>query len=307
MSSVKVLTLDAVESSQADCALVNNYQVAQISSENYDLYALATGKTMDFSFAIRKSEAALYYILNKIASLVPSASLQSALTEYSSAGKSFSFGEFLRRYMYILIACGLAVAIGIVMFIKRRAENNEKMLKAQLEIQEAQLAVKEKQLENEQKAHEINSMVSSIAADYRSVYSVDLEHDEGCCYRARNGEGSQESDLKGIKLGDQFPFREKFTQYANDFVAESDREGFLKFLEPKNIREKLSQEILTGHRYRTIKDGVEQYEMIRIVDTYLGKARDRINFINVGFADVNSETRELIEQNRALSKALKKA
>ena len=108
-------------------------------------------------------------------------------------------------------------------------------------------------------------------------------------------------------MGDRFPFREKFTQYANDFVAEVDREKFLKFIEPENIREKLSKEITTGCRYHVIKDGVEQYEMIRIVDTYFGQAPDRINFISVGFAEVDSETRELMEQNRVLSESLKNA
>ena len=291
--------LEAIESSKADCVLVNNYQAAQISAAKYDLYAISTGKTMDFSFAIKKSESALYYILNKTASLVPSASLQSKLTEYSSSGMNVSFIEFLRMNIYLVILSGLLLAIGAVIFIKRHAERNEKMLKDKL-------AVQEKQFENEQRAYEIDSMISTIAVDYRSVYSVDLERDEGRCYRIRNSAGNQKSDLEGIKMGDRFPFRENFIRYANKFVAESDREEFLKFIEPENIRAKLSKEIMTGHRYLAIKDGVEQYEMIRIVDTYLGKTRDRINFISVGFADVDSETRELLEKNRALSEELKK-
>ena len=150
-------------------------------------------------------------------------------------------------------------------------------------------------------------MISTIAVDYRSVYSVDLEYDEGYCYRTRNRGGTEESDLEGIKMGDKFKFSENFIRYANNFVAESDREKFLKFIEPENIRVKLSKEIMTGHRYIVIKDGIEQYEMIRIVDTDLGQARDRTNFISVGFADVDSETCELMEQNRILSKALKNA
>ena len=291
--------LNLVESSQADCTLVNNYQVAQFSAAKYDLYALATGKTMNFSFAIKKSESALYYILNKTASLVPNSSLQSALTEYSSSGMNISFGEFLRMHIYLVIASGLAIAIGVIMFIKRRAEQNEKMLKDKL-------AVQEKQLENEQKTYEINSIISTIAVDYRSVYSVDLDNNEGCCYRVKNNTDDEESDLKGIKKGDRFPFRENFILYARNFVAPSDRKNFLKFIEPENIRAKLSKEIMTGHRYLAIKDGIEQYEMIRIVDTNLGKARDRINLISIGFANVDSETCELMEQNRALSEALKK-
>ncbi|MBR4153473.1 MAG: transporter substrate-binding domain-containing protein [Selenomonadaceae bacterium] len=299
--------LNAIENEKANCAIVNNYQAMQYSSENYDLYALATGETMEFSFAVRRSDPALYYILNKTASLISTASLQSALTEYSSSNIKFSFGEFLRMHMYLVIVGGLAFTLFVVMLIRRGAKRKEQLLKDQLEVQERQLEVQRKELENEHKAHEVNSMISSIGADYRSIYSVNLERDEGCCYRAGTGKSNEESDLKGIKMGDRFPFREKFTQYANDFVAEVDREKFLKFIEPENIREKLSKEITTGCRYHVIKDGVEQYEMIRIVDTYFGQAPDRINFISVGFAEVDSETRELMEQNRVLSESLKNA
>lgn len=291
--------LEAVESSQADCALVNNYQVAQISSEKYQLYALATGKTMNFSFATRRSESELYYLLNKTSSLVPNASMQSVLTEYSSSSMTFSFHEFLRRYFYIFIILGAVAAVGVIIFIKRRAQYNEKILKEKL-------AIQEKQFENEQKAHQINLMGSTMSADYRSVFSVDLENDEGCCYRVRNStNNNDESDLIGIRIGDIFPFRENFIRYANNVVAESDREKFLQFIEPENIREKLSKEFVTGHRYRAIKNGVEKYEMIRIIDTYLGKMQDRINFISVGFADVDSEACELLEKNRVLSEELK--
>ena len=104
----------------------------------------------------------------------------------------------------------------------------------------------------------------------------------------------------------------KASKKAIDFPsvnAEIDRADFLKFIEPENIREKLANEIMTAHRYLTIKDGVEQYEMIRIVDVNLGSnsSKNTINAISVGFAEVDSETRELLEKNRTLSEALKKA
>ena len=209
--------LEAVESSRADCALVNNYQTTQFSLDNYDLYALATGKTMDFSFAIRRSDPALYFILNKTASLVPSASLQSALTEYSSSGMNVSFGEFLRQHIYIAIFGSLGIAVALVLFTTHHAEQREKLL-------EEKLAVQAKQMENESKSNEMNTMFSTIAPHYRSVYYVDLKNDEGMCYRAKNDKVRLASDLDGIKKGDKFPFREKFIQYANDYVAESDRE-----------------------------------------------------------------------------------
>ena len=299
--------LNAVESGKANCALVNNYQATQFTSSKYDLYALATGQTMNFSFAVKRTDPALYYILNKTASLVPTASLQSALTEYSSSNVTLSFSEFLRMNMYLVIACGAAVALFVITLIRRSAKRKEQLLQDQLAVQEKQLEIQRKELENEQNAHEVDSMISSIGADYRSIFSVNLKRDEGHCYRAKNNASNGESDLEGIKKGDKFPFREKFIQYANDFVAEADREKFLKFIEPENIRAKLSKEMTTGFRYRVIKDGVEKYEMIRIVDTYFGEAPDRINFVSVGFAGVDSEIRELMEQNRILSESLRKA
>lgn len=205
----------------------------------------------------------------------------------------------MRRYFYVVIILFAAAAFAVIKFNKRRAELREQVLKEKL-------AVQEKEIQNEHRAREINSVGSSIAADYRSIFSVDLEHDAGTCYRARNGSGNVESDLEGVKMGDNFSFSEKFLEYANNFVAEADREKFLNFIKPENIRAKLSKEITTGHRYRAIKNGVEQYEMIRLVDTYLGKARDNINFISVGFADVDSETRELMEENRTLAEKMKK-
>lgn len=155
--------LDTLESEKANCVLVNNYQAMQYSSENYGLYALATGETMDFSFAVRRSDPALYYILNKTASLVPTASLQSALTEYSPSNVKFSFGEFLRMHMYLVIVGGLAFTLFIVMLIRRGAKRKEQLLKDQPEVQERQLAVQKKELENENRAYEVNSNTRTIS------------------------------------------------------------------------------------------------------------------------------------------------
>ena len=51
--------VNAVESSDADCLIISNYQVTQPQFDNYDLYPLTTGETMDFAFAVRKSDHAL--------------------------------------------------------------------------------------------------------------------------------------------------------------------------------------------------------------------------------------------------------
>ncbi len=291
-------TFNKVENSVADCAIINNYQVSQQNFNSYDLYSIATGATMDFAFAVRKDDHALYYILNKTASIIPAASIHSALTEYSNAGYKFSITDFLRSNIYIVIALLAAIAFAALRYTQNKAQQQSKELHERIKVQN-------QMLENERKTHEIDSIISTVAADYRSVYYVDLKRDSGLCYRAK----TNSLDLQGVKKGDRFSFREKLTEYANKYVAEIDRTDFLKFIEPENIRKKLATEIMTAHRYLTIKDGVEQYEMIRIVDVNLGNIsnKDNINSISVGFAEVDSETRELLEQNRTLSEALKKA
>ena len=132
----------------------------------------------------------------------------------------------MRRYFYVVILLFAAAAFAVIRFNKRRAELREQVLKEKL-------AVQEKEIQNEHRAREINSVGSSIAADYRSIFSVDLEHDAGTCYRARNGSGNVESDLEDVNMGDNFSFSEKFLEYANKFVAEADREKFLNFIKPE--------------------------------------------------------------------------
>ena len=123
---------------------------------------------------------------------------------------------------------------------------------------------------------------------------------------AKNGNSVRESELDGVKRGDRFKFTKKLVDYANKYVAKPYREKFLEFITPDKIRERLQNEVVIVYRYIAVRDGVEQYEMIRIVDSSLGKTRYKINEISVGFADVDSETVELIEENRNLNEELDK-
>ncbi len=159
----------------------------------------------------------------------------------------------------------------------RQAKLREKDLADRLKVQN-QL------LENERKVREVDSMINAVAADYRSVFYVDLDNDESVCYRAKTTSGGQASDIAGIKKGDHFPFREKFLQYANTFVAASYRADFLNFIKPENIRAKMAKELITAHRYLAVRDGVEYYEMIRIVNInpVLNQNSKDIHSVSVG-------------------------
>ena len=69
------------------------------------------------------------------------------------------------------------------------------------------------------------------------------------------------------------------------------------------------KEPLISYRHLTVKRGVEQYEMLRIAG--VRRAEDRldhtIHSVGAGFSNVDRETRESMEQSRALSDALAQA
>ena len=149
-----------------------------------------------------------------------------------------------------------------------------------------------------------DGMITAMAADYRSIYHADLDRDECICIRATE-------KLYAGKMweGRVFSFREGFALYAEQCVAEADRAAFLRFIDPGSIREGLSREKMLTLRYLSVKDGVEQYEMLRIAGVRTIAQRDDniVHAIGAGFSDVDRETRESMERNRALAEALTRA
>ena len=151
--------------------------------------------------------------------------------------------------------------------------------------------------------HGRDGMITAMAADYRSIYYANLDNDECVCYRAN----AQLSD--SMWAGRVFGFRQGFADYAQLYVVEEDREGFLRFVEPDNIRAGLAHEDMISHRYLSVITGTEQYEMLRIAGVRRIEERDdqTVHAIGVGFSNVDRETRDSMEKNRALTEALTRA
>lgn len=122
---------------------------------------------------------------------------------------------------------------------------------------EEQLALQEELLDQEKLRTQQNNMITALASDYRSVYYIDLDSDDGICYQ------NDKSVDDGIKQGSHFHFASTFSEYAQKYVDESYRDGFLEFIKPDSIREKLANEVIISYRYLIIRDGKESYEMLR--------------------------------------------
>lgn len=158
-------------------------------------------------------------------------------------------------------------------------------------------------LELEKRVKTDDHMITAMAADYRSIYYANLDNDECLCVRA----ASRHDDH--MWEGRTFYFCEGFADYAKRYVVAADREGFLAFVNPDNIRRELASEKMISYRYLATRHGSEQYEMLRIAGVRLIEERDDhiVHAIAVGFSDVDRQTREQMEHNRALTEALTRA
>ena len=145
-----------------------------------------------------------------------------------------------------------------------------------------------------------NSMITAMSSDYRSVYYVDLDRDTAICYR-----DDPDDDMQS-PAGEEFPFHERFARYGQNCVAESYREGFMAFIDPENIRERLSDKPLIAYRYLAVRDGREYYEMIRMAGVRRVEDRDDhiVHAIGLGLTVIDEEMRETMARNEALAEAL---
>ncbi len=145
-----------------------------------------------------------------------------------------------------------------------------------------------------------NAMITAMASDYRSVYYVNLDENDGVCYRA------DPEDHVQTAQGIHFPYLERFTWYAENVFAESYREGFLRFIEPDTIREALKTQPIIAYRYLAKRIGREYYEMIRMAGVRRAEDRDdgMVHAVGLGLTIIDEEMRETLARNEALAEAL---
>ena len=161
--------------------------------------------------------------------------------------------------------------------------------------------ITEKVLSREKHRKDLDSMITAMASDYRSVYHVDIDADDAVCYRADPG------DRKHPPEGVHFPYRAWIGEYCSRYVDEEYQEGFRNFADPDTIRAALAEQKIIAYRYLSKKvDGTEYYEMLRMAGVRHPKDRDDniVHAIGLGFTDIDAEMRDALATNRALSEAL---
>ena len=160
--------------------------------------------------------------------------------------------------------------------------------------------ITDKVLSQEKHQKDLDSMITAMASDYRSVYHVDIDADEAVCYRADPDDSTQ------IPEGVHFPYHAWIREYCALYVDEEYKEGFRKFADPDNIRDALAARDIIAYRYLVKRNNTEYYEMLRMAGVRHPKDRDDhiVHAIGLGFTDIDAEMREAMATNRALSEAL---
>ena len=163
--------------------------------------------------------------------------------------------------------------------------------------------ITEKVLSQEKHQKDLDSMITAMASEYRSVYHVDIDADDAVCYRADPNDPNQPLE------GTHFPYLKWIREYGDLYVDEEYRENFRSFSNPDNIRAALATRDIIAYRYLARRDGTDYYEMLRMAGVRHPKDRDDniVHAIGLGFTDIDAEMRESLAKNRALSEALKAA
>ncbi len=148
-----------------------------------------------------------------------------------------------------------------------------------------------------------NSMITALSPEYRSVYYIDLDRDEGVCCQPHT-----QID-KGLRQGERFSYSRIMRAYADDFITNEYRDSFLRFIDPDHVRRGLEQERIITFRYVISRNGKEAYEMVRMAGVRHPEDRDdcTVHAVGMGFTDVDTETRKTQAQSQALSDALSAA
>ena len=186
----------------------------------------------------------------------------------------------------------------ILLLEQETAEAENRVKREELE---HRLALQEKLLEEKRQREQQDRMLTALAADYWSVYYLELDKDTGVCYQAH-----ADLDTPGFRVGEHFTYLSAVTAYANQYITDQYREEFLRFIQPDSIRRGLRQQRVISYTYMVRRRGRESYETVRFARVQHAGEEDGQSLDSVGacFVDVDAEMRRVVEQQQALSNAL---
>lgn len=122
--------LDAVANKEVDCVIISNYRYSNISKqcEKLHLTTVNTGVGMDYSFTLREGQPQLYSIISKVTNIVPNATINAALTYYSTEDVKTSFIDIIKENLFIVMLIIALVLMVILILLLRSIRAERKIL-----------------------------------------------------------------------------------------------------------------------------------------------------------------------------------
>ncbi len=219
--------------------------------------------------------------------------------------ENITSGIIRRSLILSLITAAVLLLISAFTILQTRkavrlASEQETAKIMQQELEE-RIALQDELLEHEKARSQQDNMITALASDYRSVYYIDLDSGRGICYRK-----DEKNADDNIGPGDSFDYADRFKEYADKYVTAEYRKAFLEFVDPDSVREHLKENTIITLRYLINRNGEESYEMLRMAGVkHPDDRKDHIvHAVGAGFTDIDSEMRESLAKNQALSDAL---
>ena len=315
--------LKAVSDGEVGCTTLNGLRANDIlrNSRYNNLFLLQTMHNDDRCFGVQIGNAGLLRLLNRGISVLGADYARNLALRYTDQLYHYTLGDMIREHMALFGSIIFAAAALVILFLIRDRVRSKRELvdkenarreleKANAELAESQqskqreleerLALQGELLEQQHRREQQDKMITALASDYRCVYHVDLDHNDAVCYRADPNDHEQTPE------GIHFPYYERFAWYAEHNVAESYREGFLRFIDPENVRRALASDLIIVYRYLAQRNGKEYYEMIRMAGVRHAEDRDDhiVHAVGLGLTVIDSEMRKTLEKNQALVEAL---
>ena len=206
-----------------------------------------------------------------------------------------------------LMAAVLLTLFGVIDRQTRKAsqaalerETAEAENRARREELEQRISLQEKLLQQERQQARMDNLIKALASDYKGVYYVELDKNDGICYLPHM------DVAEGVKAGEHYDYMAVTTAYAEAYVLPEYQEEFLEFTRPDVLKKGLESERVISYLYMVHRDGKDSYEMIRFagVKNPEDKEGEKISSVGLCFTDVDAETRRTLAQNEALSAAL---
>ena len=121
--------LDAVAARSADCIIISNYRFGDIARqcERLHLTTVYTGVDMDYCLAVKEGNTALYSILSKAITMVPDATVNAALTYYSSESTKVGFWDYVADHLAVILGAVSILLLITILLLYRKLRMRTKL------------------------------------------------------------------------------------------------------------------------------------------------------------------------------------